>query len=1406
MSEKKVYKEYFDIDPKYYAAVTADLIKQGKVSWKSFYPHETFIKLLEKTHMVLSGKDPRSLWIEGAYGTGKSHAALTIKSLLEADDDEVRAYFDDYGLSKDLCQKLVTDKNSGKIITIHRIGSGFIRSDQDLILAVQDSIMSALNEGEDLENYGEESLKEATLKWLEKDINREYFNALIHEDEYAWAFGGEDVTAIIEKLKDEGNEVQKTMRNILKVAEDNGITALRLDIQGLANWIKDVIAKNNINAILFVWDEFTEFFQNNQNSLTGFQTLVEISLSHPFYFMIVSHESRSLFVNTDTAKKILDRFVPPVKIELPENMAFRLMAQAMKKTSDSILKSEWTEYARELNDQLISVRSTIESSAKKESIMGQKTIISDSELQSIVPIHPYAALLLKHLSVAFSSNQRSMFDFIISNDMTDAKGFKWFINTYGPLDNQNLLTIDMLWDFFNGKGQNGLNDDVRIILDSYNLLQNDKLTPDEQRVFKTVLLLQAISQRISGVELLHPNDMNVDLAFSGTDWSKSKGKSIAEKLCRDGLIFKKPVGGGKMEYTVANSTGDAATIEKIKQEIVTEIKTQNLIVSANLLMAIQLPASIKGRFELEGVAIGNFTVAVSKALQTVKPNRYKTIVLFSMDDKEAGQIKNLTIKAANENEDDIIFIECLTTMGQDLLEQYIENMAYSRYYFKNDKGRATNFENQANRCLNEWKQKISVGAFMLYTSDNRSGIRLVGLQALQDELKMIEHQKYYYGLSQYSIIDNMFTKGPLAQGAECGINQTLVGTFKSSNEKKSLANALNGAWGIDKYWEDPSKKSLAIVRMKNKVEELVQQGFSNTAGRVSVLSIFETLENAPYGFIPNNISAFVLGFLLKEYAVSDYFWSNGSNSESMSVNKMKQMIANALNQKVIPNRNYKEEYIVAMSLEQKAFLSCTAKIFNIANDQCGSIESARDQLRSRMKQLIFPIWCVKSLLATEIISSSIEDVSEVIDCYCGIANTANSTKSSESDLADAIGRKINANVNIVDDLTELITNEKCKDGMLAYIKHYRSGILETLALEIDDNGAYIDQVKQKFNADAANWVWNSETANEKINDVILEYQIITESNKLNPRALSLHDTVLEWNKRSSNIRISFEALRKYVGTLEGFLEQLLLMQRSGSLQEQNKLKFYDCLVTEGNNFTEFYKNQIQYFKQVTSIFVEDLNEQDVEKLYSEIPSGQFTKSSTEYFNYIEGQVKVFLQNQAKKKLFAVWKDKTGTKTPEEWSNIYQTPIYCMFDDEERTSIREMFKPFGDKMATEEMVTSTIIYLEKADFYERLSDSEERNRCFRQRVMGDYAVILTNVDEIREYLVSHVTDAPYTWLDNSTVRNKLKSLCEKQYLLKGKDIAMEVINNMDADEAKKYLCNLIADNLTVGIEIIKSKKG
>ena len=1401
---RKIYRDYFNIDPTYYAAVTADLINSGKVSWKNFYPHETFVKLLEKTHMVLSGRDPRSLWVEGAYGTGKSHAALTVKSLLEADDEEVVEYFKDYGLSRDLCQKLITDKHAGRMVTIHRIGSGSIRSDQDLILAVQDSIMGALA-AHGIENHGEASLRDAALKWFEKKASRDYFDQLISEEQYAWKFGGEKVDTIIQKLRTGSSEqVTKTMRDILAVAEDNGITALRLDIQGMAAWIKSVIEDNQISAILFVWDEFTEFFQNNPNSLTGFQTLVEISFSHPFYFMIVSHESRNLFLNADTAKKILDRFVAPVKIELPENMAFRLMAQAMKTTSDLVLKKEWNVYKSELNEDLASVRASIRDSAKKSTALGQKTIISDEELQGIVPIHPYAALLLKHISAAFNSNQRSMFDFIISSD-PDARAFKWYIGTYGPLDQINLLTIDMLWDFFYGKGQNGLNDDVRVILDSYGLLNSEKLTPEEQRVLKTILLLQAISLRVSDVELLRPNDRNVDLAFGGANWSKGRARSIADQLVGAGLLFRKPVGGGKTEYTVANSTGDAATIRKIKAQVLEDIRTQELAVQADLIGAIQLPAPITGRFVMEPAATKSFTSVLGKAESGAAADRFMTLATFALNDEEAAQLKNQIITAIQKGKTDILYIDAgLTPMGMELLDQYVVSMAFSRYYKQNDRARSEDFQGQASKCLTEWRNKIAAGAFMLYTKEHPSGIRMANLAALQEELSALNHRQYPYGLEQYNVIANMFMKGPLAQGAECGITQKLAGTFRSPNEKTSLATALSGAWGVERYWEDPAKQNLPIVRIKLEVERLIAEGFAQKSGRVSMTKLYQSLTQAPYGLMPNNITSFVLGFVLKEYAGGNYLWTNDSTSEAMTVDKMKTMIANAINQEVSPGRNFREEYIAAMSVEQRAFLNCTTKAFRIPPAQCGSIERARDQIRISMKRLSFPIWCVKYILPKIGHEASTEILSEVIDNYCSIANTANGSKGSESELAAAIGSAVIAAPAIVEDLTQCLTNENCRDGMLAYIDIFQDGILKKLAVTIGDNGAYLDEVKNKFNADAANWVWNAETADDKIRDVILDYKIIVETNKSLPKCTSVTDVIRGWNAKTNNIRISFEAVKKSVGDLAGFLEELHRMKQTNDLPDQRKQKFYELLLTQREAFDRFYNDQVSTFKMVAASFLGEMDDADILALYSSFPSGQFTKSGTEYFKYVETEVGAYLKGQLKKQLRDLWLEKTGTKDPADWSSRYDTPILCMFDDKERPEARKIFGIMRDNSPGEADAERAIRYLKNAAFYDRLASASERDRCFAQRVIGDYAVLLKDPQAVRDYLRNYSTERPFYWMDNSAIQNQIRAFADKQYKTGGYERAWSVIDQMDPGTLREYLKDLISDNVKVGIEILKNK--
>ena len=185
---------------------------------------------------------------------------------------------------------------------------------------------------------------------------------------------------------------------------------------------------------------------------------------------------------------------------------------------------------------------------------------------------------------------------------------------------------------------------------------------------------------------------------------------------------------------------------------------------------------------------------------------------------------------------------------------------------------------------------------------------------------------YPFGIEQYAVNPTMFTRSAMGQGAECGLTETEKGAFTSGNPATRLSTALKGAWKVDgEYWGDAANQSLIIVQLKKKVEEIVHAGFDKN-GRVYLTDILSALAERPFGFTPSNLSAFVLGFLLKEYATDQYFWSNGT-TRPMSVDLMKSAIKNAMDQVVTPKAGYRPEAIVTMSEELRLFLQGTASIF-----------------------------------------------------------------------------------------------------------------------------------------------------------------------------------------------------------------------------------------------------------------------------------------------------------------------------------------------------------------------------------------------------------------------------------------------------------------------------------------------
>ena len=84
----KHYSDYLKAKPGCLPKMTKEFSDGHPTAWLGFYPHQTFLRVLSTLFEKFEVGD-RSVWMYGAYGTGKSSAALVIQKLFtDTDEDE----------------------------------------------------------------------------------------------------------------------------------------------------------------------------------------------------------------------------------------------------------------------------------------------------------------------------------------------------------------------------------------------------------------------------------------------------------------------------------------------------------------------------------------------------------------------------------------------------------------------------------------------------------------------------------------------------------------------------------------------------------------------------------------------------------------------------------------------------------------------------------------------------------------------------------------------------------------------------------------------------------------------------------------------------------------------------------------------------------------------------------------------------------------------------------------------------------------------------------------------------------------------------------------------------------------------------------------------------------------------
>lgn len=1390
--EPNKYLEYFAIDEGYYPEINESSIKDPKNKWQFTFPHKNIVTLLKLIERALSRSDKKSLWLEGSYGTGKSRIIWMLQNLLSCPENEFDAYFDEYDNLReeiDLRERLRAVR-LGKVVTVTRYATGDITSTRKLIFAVFESLTAALKKG-GYKFDGAKTLRGKIAAWLEADsANLEMFRAKIRKPEYRMSASLVNRTAeeIVERLKNPQAVVSQLVEEILKLGEREGIRAFDIDMHDLTDWISEVIAENNLKAVILFWDEFSKFFANNRNNLDEFQRLAELTNIVPFYLVIATHQSTALAGEGDQAFRIVsDRFTH-MEITMPDNIALELIGHALK--VKELAKDEWYHISAALRDRTFEPRRVVMDFAK---------IHDEKILTDILPIHPMSAILLKNLASYFASNQRSIFNFI-KNSEPNIKAFQDFIATKSP-ENGDLLTIDYLWNFFYDSGTDehsghvgrmNLKPSIQAILDSYSL-NKDNLNLEEQIVLKTVLLFQAIDRESRGeVALFRPTEKNLELAFTGTEFENGHAVTIANDLVRKDILFKKP---GKVETFAAMTLGgDVAEIEQLKKSIKEAVRTVELVDNANLIETINLTPAQKFRYVLIPATADNFTATINRTTNETETYRIKAVVCFARNEDEQNKIYNLIGNAiGNERYHRLVFIDASSNLiSRDIFNRWVDNSANEKYWRGKDNALADKMKSTADDCLREWFNSFETGSFVYYPAVKnqnitRKKISCHNVDEITDELKDNVRQIFPCSFDDADITDTLFSTTNFKALAKAGIEQSEFSMLKT----KSIKVVLGDVWQMSgKYWE--IYPDLSISRLKVELDTTIKIELNRNV-RISFNDIFAHLLER--GFMPLNIYAFLTGFLLKEYASEPYRFSAGLDGNlggAMSISKLAECIAETLKQAQTATRNYRTKYLEIMSQNQKKFMLFAAEIFDVSEDV--SVEQSAQKLRLKLTNLGYPFWCYVE---------TAED--KYKNFLCLLAEIANSRQSvSVSTLAERAGQFLSDNPAAFHDLKIFLTVQRGREIFNDFLKNFEGGIIFDLAqkIGIENPGA---ECQRRITSGDGIWLRDKDVAASDLKKLIVDYKIVVESQKFGIYGKSLTACAKNWQTWCKfNLKIPADLIAEKYPSLKNFFALLKELSERGEIPQNKRDFFLRQLFDNAEIIHKAISEPIEILRKKYSYQLDGLNDEEIKGLYASLPNSSFTDSQGNYHKNVADLSKKIQGAQLKNELLTLWRKVAGNKSPREWSNAHRTPILAMVPQSEYKTAQKVFDTIMNSSSDEKSLREAIDYLKKnPPYFASLNDDQKIEETFRKEIIDEkYRVLLDDNDEVRTELERKEVDV-YQWHSNSRVKDIIEKLTETKYYTDGvHDKVTARVMQMPDEDAKKLLIELLDKNFEVGLKLLQ----
>lgn len=1067
------YSEIIDVEKHFQSAY--DILSDSGNAWKTFITNERFesnLSSIIKSFVTSKQENRKSIWIQGTYGTGKSHSLAVIKHLLSDDYSEIEDYLSRINSSQ-LRSSIANFRREKKVFCVVLKGVNAITDVADLKYTIQKEVISALGSTKVTTKTDFQVLGQI----LESGKFDSFFESIMRDNTELRSYAP-NKQALMNAVKN--NDI-KVMRIISDEMKKEGFGDFRAN--NIVDWLTDVkkeLSNQGLaDYLLIIWDEFTTLLDipNRRSILNVMQDIAELSYSvkegetdtQGIYLLLVTHRKLEA---TDTYKELKEdektmaqaRFVQ-LDYGMQPTTIYHIMSGALEVKKPDVL-------ARLVQDNYTGVASVnnlldlvIDSDAPNAREIRQKIV-------SLYPFHPYTAYLATFVSRVVGEAERSVFGFL--ND--EENGFKKYIQN--DTSKTRFLTADYVWDFFYKTFEQNGNGHFDAITNKYKLSSEsvEKKGLEYLAVFKTILLLN-ILYRVTTTDadtsektLVNPSTENIIRAYSGV-YDENRINEILNYIDDNQIMHRNPDG----VFEVASSSLPQKKILEEKKKLysqkedVAKIVEEYNITTINSLKTT-LNSGVTRLVDVQAFWGGDKDHLLRQKLQSKFKTTYSlniALVLFRGNTPELETLlgrKETSVITAKQNfitlskEDDhknIVFVIVNTELGNKRFEAYLDSVAQetvARTLQMSEE--VTAAQGNAEKWIKNWIDEIKLSGYVdiVFRGDSiHLPFNQVSKQLKSTYIKSI----FRLGLDDIVVPATVWVK----QNSKKAVEIVLFSQSKSELESSGsgadayVKNLLtyNSTMLFNEKLELISEdENIPIVKVCKEVARVIDRRQNEPI--INLAEELKFLTKPEYGYYANRLYMGALGLALRPYV--DKLYSTAKTT--LVTNTLMKDLVVAIFLSWESGRDDSDKYLVrASSAEERELNEMLKTIFDLPEDSEKGLARTKWDIRSKLEENNnAPLWALKY------VGDNNDKYKEFIDNMFKFSKTTEENIDQEF-IVSLLGGVKNYQIELIQALSE-IKNEHCLDY---YIKTKLDEIQEDYSL-IDSVIAYL---KGKLSGNICYW-------------------------------------------------------------------------------------------------------------------------------------------------------------------------------------------------------------------------------------------------------------------------------------------------------------------------------------------------